>query len=39
MEPVVKTINFIHSKALNHHQFQQLLLDIQLNMEIYYTKL
>ncbi len=26
---VVKTINFIHSKALHHHQFQQFLLDIQ----------
>ncbi|XP_078271885.1 general transcription factor II-I repeat domain-containing protein 2 isoform X1 [Rhinoraja longicauda] len=29
MKPVVKTINFIRSKALNHPQFQQFLLDIQ----------
>lgn len=28
MKPVVKTINFIRSKALNHRQFQQFLLDM-----------
>ncbi|KAF7643567.1 hypothetical protein LDENG_00237210, partial [Lucifuga dentata] len=29
LKPVVKTINFIRSKALYHRQFQQFLLDIQ----------
>ncbi|KAK0143094.1 General transcription factor II-I repeat domain-containing protein 2B [Merluccius polli] len=28
MQPVVKTINFIRSKALHHRQFQRFLLDI-----------
>ena len=28
MKPVVKNINFIRSKALNHRQFQQFLLDM-----------
>nr|XP_057931891.1 general transcription factor II-I repeat domain-containing protein 2 [Doryrhamphus excisus] len=29
MKPVIKTINYIRSKALCHRQFQQFLLDIQ----------
>lgn len=29
MKPVVKVINFIHTKALYHCQFQQFLFDIQ----------
>uniref|UniRef100_K7G2H6 SPIN-DOC-like zinc-finger domain-containing protein n=1 Tax=Pelodiscus sinensis TaxID=13735 RepID=K7G2H6_PELSI len=33
MKPVLKTINFIRSKALCHRQFKQFLLDIQAEYE------
>ncbi|XP_077340540.1 general transcription factor II-I repeat domain-containing protein 2-like [Lithobates pipiens] len=33
MKPVVKTINFIRSKAMCHRQFKQFLLDIQAEYE------
>ncbi|KAM4694222.1 general transcription factor II-I repeat domain-containing protein 2-like [Discoglossus pictus] len=33
MKPMLKTIHFIHSKALCHRQFKQFLLDIQTEYE------
>lgn len=39
MEPVIKAINSIRSKALHHRQFQQFLVDIQVEYrDVIYCK-
>ena len=41
MKVVVKTVNFIRSRSLNHRQFQELLddLDSQFGDVVYYSEI